>query len=74
MTRESELSIEKTSEAFEIIMTGSASSNDIADFLSELQNNGITEDHVIGAVNVMKKKNDRSRYSLQFNGYVWYRW
>ena len=56
MTRELELSIEKTSEAFEIIMTGSASSNDIADFLSELQNNGITEDHVIGAVNVMKKK------------------
>ena len=47
---------ELSAEAFEIIMSGKSDDNDISLFLTTLQNHGINEDHVLGAIEVMRNK------------------
>ena len=54
--RQLKLSQNDSSEAFEIIMNGKAELEDLILFLTSLNEFGITEDHMIGAVNIMKDK------------------
>ena len=51
-----QLNQEKTSEAFEIIMSGHATDGQIGAFLMALQKSGITSQHVLGAISVMQNK------------------
>ncbi len=50
------LDLESTREAFNLIMNGSVSDIQISSFLSILQKSGISADHMIGAIDVMRSK------------------
>ena len=50
------LNRENTSQAFNIIMSGESSDAQISAFLIALQKNGVNEDHVLGALDVMQDK------------------
>lgn len=51
-----QLDAKMTSEAFDEIMSGNATDGQIGAFLIALQINGVNKDHVLGALEVMKKK------------------
>ncbi len=51
-----QLDAKMTSEAFDEIMSGNATDGQIGAFLVALQINGVNKDHVLGALEVMKKK------------------
>ena len=50
------LNRENTSQAFNIIMSGESTDAQISAFLIALQKNGVNEDHVLGALDVMQDK------------------
>ena len=50
------LDLESTMKAFNLIMNGSVSDIQISSFLSILQKSGVSVDHVIGAIEVMRSK------------------
>ena len=50
------LNRENTSQAFNIIMSGESTDAQISAFLIALQKNGVNEDHVLGALDVMQNK------------------
>ena len=53
---ENDLSEHDTSAAFNIIMDGKSELDDLILFLETLNNNGINQNHVLGAVNIMRQK------------------
>ena len=50
------LTEELSAKAFEEIMSGKSNDNDISLFLTTLQDNGVNENHILGAIKVMKSK------------------
>jgi anthranilate phosphoribosyltransferase len=50
------LDLDSTRKAFHLIMNGSVSDIQISSFLSILQKSGVSADHVIGAIDVMRSK------------------
>ena len=56
LAKENDLSEHDTSAAFNIIMDGKSELDDLILFLETLNNNGINQNHVLGAVNIMKQK------------------
>ena len=56
LAKESGLSEHDTSAAFNIIMDGKSELDDLILFLETLNNNGINQNHVLGAVNIMRQK------------------
>ncbi len=50
------LDLEYTKKAFNLIMNGSVSDIQISSFLSILQKSGVSADHMIGAIDVMRSK------------------
>ena len=51
LAKENDLSEHDTSAAFNIIMDGKSELDDLILFLENLNNNGINQNHVLGAVN-----------------------
>ena len=67
------LNRENTSLAFNIIMSGESSDAQISAFLIALQKNGVNEDHVLGALDVMQDKmiiNNELSISLWVNSEI----
>ena len=56
LAKENDLSEHDTSAAFNIIMDGKSELDDLILFLETLNNNGINQNHVLGAVNIMRQK------------------
>jgi anthranilate phosphoribosyltransferase len=56
LAKENDLSEHDTSVAFNIIMDGKSELDDLILFLETLNNNGINQNHVLGAVNIMRQK------------------
>ena len=56
LAKENDLSEQDTSAAFNIIMDGKSELDDLILFLETLNNNGINQNHVLGAVNIMRQK------------------
>ena len=56
LAKENDLSEHDTSAAFNIIMDGKSELDDLIVFLETLNNNGINQNHVLGAVNIMRQK------------------
>ena len=56
LAKENDLSENDTSSAFNIIMDGKSELDDLILFLETLNNNGINQNHVLGAVNIMRQK------------------
>ena len=56
LAKENVLSEHDTSAAFNIIMDGKSELDDLILFLETLNNNGINQNHVLGAVNIMRQK------------------
>ena len=56
LAKENGLSEHDTSAAFNIIMDGKSELDDLILFLETLNNNGINQNHVLGAVNIMRQK------------------
>ena len=56
LAKENDLSEHDTSAAFNIIMDGKSELDDLMLFLETLNNNGINQNHVLGAVNIMRQK------------------
>ena len=56
LAKENGLSEDDTSAAFNIIMDGKSELDDLILFLETLNNNGINQNHVLGAVNIMRQK------------------
>ena len=56
LAKENDLSEHDTSAAFNIIMDGKSELADLILFLETLNNNGINQNHVLGAVNIMRQK------------------
>ena len=65
------LDLESTMKAFNLIMNGSVSDIQISSFLSILQKSGVSADHMIGAIKVMRSKNGLCHCPRKFNGYMW---
>jgi anthranilate phosphoribosyltransferase len=53
------LSFEESKSAFELLMTGKASENEIYDFLTQLSEKGEVSDEIAGGVYVLRKKSKR---------------
>ena len=56
LVKENGLNEQDTSAAFNIIMDGKSELDDLILFLETLNNNGINQNHVLGAVNIMRQK------------------
>ena len=56
LAKENDLSEHDTSAAFNIIMDGKSELDDLILFLETLNNNRINQNHVLGAVNIMRQK------------------
>ena len=56
LAKKNDLSEHDTSAAFNIIMDGKSELDDLILFLETLNNNGINQNHVLGAVNIMRQK------------------
>ena len=56
LAKENGLNARDTSDAFSIIMDGKSELDDLILFLETLNNNGINQNHVLGAVNIMRQK------------------
>ena len=56
LAKENDLSEQDTSAAFNIIMDGKSELDDLILFLETLNNNGINQNHVLGAVSIMRQK------------------
>ena len=56
LVKDNDLNEHDTSAAFNIIMDGKSELDDLILFLETLNNNVINQNHVLGAVNIMRKK------------------
>ena len=56
LVKENSLNEQDTCAAFDIIMDGKSELDDLILFLEALNDNGINQNHVLGAVNIMRQK------------------
>ena len=59
LNRKEDLSFKESKDAFEILMNGKASENEIFDFLTLLSSKGETSDEIAGGVYVLRNKSKR---------------